>query len=354
MENPTAPPPEADVPLKSGPFFNLNALMAYNQNNDISKEIVQKVDSLSIDTSCFKCKQEMDKVGVGFMTFPCGHKIHTKCLKGPITTCSKCIQDIAAKEEEDIGIPLSYGTDPTVTSKINKKYHLDAITKKIKEIEDEGLNQRKITKIFGLKWFKLEEKRNVTFADLIDHKIKIHDLIDADVHAPTLAKHIGVTDFHQLKQLGLEKKHLKTKHYSIIYMKMLYNMDFKLLASESGLNLTIKDALKLCKAKPHYLLLLGLHMKDLMLHGLTIEDIIDAKDAFSYSDWISIGLNHDYVKVLEFRGVALQILGWNPTVFINDMELNINEMKEMKISATPNNISSSYETKKKKKKAIKS
>jgi hypothetical protein len=335
---PTAPPEESTY-SGDAPFYNINKLLQYN--NKPSDEIMQKMQNLTMSSSCASCKENLELSTHPVVNLKCGHALHFKCSKSWMdfsdnVICKKCTKDTPKneekiEEEEDIGIPLSYGTDPEVTKKINAKYKIDAITAKIEEIKNEGLSQYTLTNIFDFGWTKLKSKTNITFDVLKEKGITIDKLITARVHAPTLYEHVGVNDFSQLKQLGLRIDHLAGQNFSIIYMKMLYNMDYKALKSEMGL--TVKQAIRLCSGKPHYLLLLGLSANELLMHGLSQQTMIKTASAFSQRDWVQkLGLRKKHVVALGFTAFTLEALQWDPFTFSSDMKLSFAETKDMGIS----------------------
>jgi hypothetical protein len=296
---------------------------------------------------CVKCNSVFSPSEHHIVSMTCGHKIHFHCAKEWSNEwdlqCKSCISTSVAykkkeslfdtPEEEDIGIPVSYGTDPEVTDRINRKYKIDVINEEIAKEKERGVNRTTIAKILGVTLTaKLKYPQELNFKLLKDNGITIRRLYEVGISAPILHAHMGVTEVGQLKSLGFKKDLLETEQFKIPYMCMLYGLDF--VGLKNNFKVSVNDAVSYCNTRPNELLLIGLNMKGLMLNGFSFSDLMEVKDCFSMKDWHKkIGLNKQVL--LEMRKETSKIefdwLGWPTLDAIRQFDLNTQEIKELGI-----------------------
>jgi hypothetical protein len=341
---PSAPPEELNVTYPA-----LNGLIEKKTEADVILAYSEKVQGPLIENKqsqdCVKCYAIIEIGKVPVISLPCDHKIHFHCAKdwtkGGTPVCKKC--DGSKKEEdtgedeediadEEVGIPVAYGTDPIITAEFDRKLGLDKIKKEIKAITDKGLSKADISKILG-GYVSMKSKfpDTITFEMLYENNITISDLINRGFSAPTVFEHMGVNDVEQLLKLGMTKENFKTRNFKLSFMNMLYKLDYVGLKEHFKLNLM--EAIKMCSGKPNVLVLIGLNMHGLMMHGLTLDKMLTVSNCFSKEDWISkIGLKKKHLYEFGCEKLNFEWFGWNTFESVRALKLNVKDMEHFGIS----------------------
>lgn len=341
MENgkiiPSAPPDEQKTSYPSIEGL-VNAKWDGIINYGNHKETVKEKKT----RDCIKCKNLVDKSQDHFIHWSCGHIIHFKCanlskianeIGCDVCSVSNKTENVNNVIDEDIGIPIDYFTNPISKEKTDKKLKLNKILDEIERLKGFKLSKAKIAQILGPSAVtRLHYPSSLTFTMLKENNITIDKLIKNDITAPTLYHEIGVTDVSQLIELGFKKKHFESSYYKLPYMLILYQLSYPQLNEHFGV--TITDALNYSKGNPHYLLLIGLNMRYLLMHGLEFDVFLQNCEKFSMSEWVdTIGLNRDNFLTLTdgIPRVDFKWLNWPVLEAIKKLGLTQDDRKKLSI-----------------------